>query len=429
MRSDSMMLPTRMKTLHLLLLSLLSATSAKASGPVVSCCLKISETRVPVNKLKSYYVQSGVCSVEAVQFTTVKDKTICSDPSDPWAKRAMQDLDAKKLTKTTKMSDPRTGTLHLSPTERSLLIVKNLQPTVKAKTNLFLTGVPHPTTKLLHPTKRPYPKTDTAHVSQTGSSHLTVLNLQLTTSAAKNFSTVKVSHLVKRLHSTTYPLIHFSPTETPYHSVKKLLPQSNAIRPSSVEKPHHTIKPPYLATQKLPANTDRTTPPSPGASLSTAMRTLHPSSTEATVLSSEQLPQQVTEIQGTTATINLSSTEEPVKTMKQTSTMKTEAKFDSITEVPDSTDKKSYPLTKTLHTTTSTTKLFPTKVPHLMLKMPKRKTKRSSRPKPQQNKFLLWNCYPQLKSPLRQNKRKTQRLPNYLSLQWRCQPKQQRCTQ
>nr|XP_023674303.1 uncharacterized protein LOC111847398 [Paramormyrops kingsleyae] len=80
-----------------LLLLLLSAPSGRAVvGPTVSCCLKTSETRVPMEKLKMYYIQTDMCPVKAVRFTTVKGITICSDPSDNWAIKAIKHLDAKK---------------------------------------------------------------------------------------------------------------------------------------------------------------------------------------------------------------------------------------------------------------------------------------------------------------------------------------------
>ncbi|KAL4624742.1 fractalkine-like [Arapaima gigas] len=97
-----------MKPLSLVLLCLLCVASGHASGPVVPCCLKTSETKVPVQNLQRYYKQFGVCSVEAVQFTTIKNKTICSDPSDPWAQKAMMYLDKKRISlRTTKNPDPR----------------------------------------------------------------------------------------------------------------------------------------------------------------------------------------------------------------------------------------------------------------------------------------------------------------------------------
>ncbi|KAL2096979.1 hypothetical protein ACEWY4_006186 [Coilia grayii] len=68
-----------------------------ASGPIISCCLKTSATRVRLSLLQSYRVQNkAMCDgLRAVSFTTVKGATICSEPSLPWTKKAMAYLQKK----------------------------------------------------------------------------------------------------------------------------------------------------------------------------------------------------------------------------------------------------------------------------------------------------------------------------------------------
>ncbi|XP_031415773.1 C-C motif chemokine 8-like [Clupea harengus] len=83
--------------LSFLTMLLCYAALGKASGPVLSCCLKTSGTRVKLHLLQSYQLQNGVMchGLNAVRFTTVRGVTICSDPSMPWARRAVSYLQKK----------------------------------------------------------------------------------------------------------------------------------------------------------------------------------------------------------------------------------------------------------------------------------------------------------------------------------------------
>ncbi|XP_041955701.1 C-C motif chemokine 8 [Alosa sapidissima] len=73
------------------------AAMGEASGPVISCCLKTSNTQVRLQLLQSYQFQNGaMChGLNAVSFITMKGVTICSDPSTPWARKAMSYLQKK----------------------------------------------------------------------------------------------------------------------------------------------------------------------------------------------------------------------------------------------------------------------------------------------------------------------------------------------
>uniref|UniRef100_A0A3Q3WMR5 C-C motif chemokine n=1 Tax=Mola mola TaxID=94237 RepID=A0A3Q3WMR5_MOLML len=78
----------------LLLVSLLSEASAQ--GGLGSCCLKLSETHIKRDLLKSYYQQhQPSCRIHAVVFTTLKNKRICADPTDMWTKTTMAYIDGK----------------------------------------------------------------------------------------------------------------------------------------------------------------------------------------------------------------------------------------------------------------------------------------------------------------------------------------------
>ncbi|XP_041118610.1 eotaxin-like [Polyodon spathula] len=69
-------------------------------GTVPNCCLKVSNTFLPISKIKSHYSQKkdGRCPVDAVVFSTVKEKTVCSDPKKTWVKRVIKQLENKKMT-------------------------------------------------------------------------------------------------------------------------------------------------------------------------------------------------------------------------------------------------------------------------------------------------------------------------------------------
>ncbi|XP_036410785.1 C-C motif chemokine 2-like [Megalops cyprinoides] len=118
-------LTKKMKTLiavFLCLAALLLFTGlGQATGPVASCCLKTTKTRVNVTLLSRYYMQkSGMCPVEAVVFTTMKGITICSSPTSLWAKKAMAHLNAKGRTyPTTAITTPGPTTEDLPLTQNS----------------------------------------------------------------------------------------------------------------------------------------------------------------------------------------------------------------------------------------------------------------------------------------------------------------------
>ncbi|XP_051772354.1 integumentary mucin C.1-like isoform X2 [Ctenopharyngodon idella] len=62
-----------------------------------SCCLTVTNTRVPAENIVNYEIQepTGICAIRAVRFHTRKGLNICSDPDDSWAKRAMESVDRR----------------------------------------------------------------------------------------------------------------------------------------------------------------------------------------------------------------------------------------------------------------------------------------------------------------------------------------------
>ncbi|KAG9329053.1 hypothetical protein JZ751_008201 [Albula glossodonta] len=80
----------------------LSPATGQGSGIVSSCCLTTSNTKIRVAQISSYFRQNtGRCPVEALVFTSVTGRKICSDPSDPWAKKAKAVVDARRKSSTT----------------------------------------------------------------------------------------------------------------------------------------------------------------------------------------------------------------------------------------------------------------------------------------------------------------------------------------
>ncbi|KAK7159567.1 hypothetical protein R3I94_005801 [Phoxinus phoxinus] len=82
---------------HAVLLLWLLVSSSVQDPVIRLSCLTTSNTKVPMTNLVRYTIQNKpLFPVNAVRFLTIKGITICSDPSSPWAIKAMKYLDAKK---------------------------------------------------------------------------------------------------------------------------------------------------------------------------------------------------------------------------------------------------------------------------------------------------------------------------------------------
>ncbi|KAI1882740.1 hypothetical protein AGOR_G00238050 [Albula goreensis] len=82
----------------------LSPATGQGSGIVSACCLKTRNTKIRVAQISSYFRQNvGRCPVEALVFTSVTGRKICSDSSDPWAKKAKAVVDARRKSSTTEL--------------------------------------------------------------------------------------------------------------------------------------------------------------------------------------------------------------------------------------------------------------------------------------------------------------------------------------
>ncbi|XP_016147390.1 monocyte chemotactic protein 1B-like [Sinocyclocheilus grahami] len=73
-----------------LLLLLCVWVSLSQSSPV-RCCTKYSSQPFPVLRLKDFTRQDATmtCNIEAVIFTTVKNRQICANPDDLWVQNAV----------------------------------------------------------------------------------------------------------------------------------------------------------------------------------------------------------------------------------------------------------------------------------------------------------------------------------------------------
>ncbi|KAL2091893.1 hypothetical protein ACEWY4_011691 [Coilia grayii] len=69
---------------------------ARGGEQAVDCCLKVSGNKIPLKILVSYRVQDKDqgCKIDAVIFTTVKDRQLCAPPKAHWVKRRMNQLNA-----------------------------------------------------------------------------------------------------------------------------------------------------------------------------------------------------------------------------------------------------------------------------------------------------------------------------------------------
>ncbi|XP_030608766.1 lymphotactin-like [Archocentrus centrarchus] len=63
-------------------------------GLVKSCCVQWSKTRIPLERVINYTIQSeDTCRIRAVLIQTRLGKTLCSNPGAEWTKRAIQKVD------------------------------------------------------------------------------------------------------------------------------------------------------------------------------------------------------------------------------------------------------------------------------------------------------------------------------------------------
>ncbi|KAA0704654.1 C-C motif chemokine 2 [Triplophysa tibetana] len=76
---------------------LLSDVTCQRKGRSACSCLKTTNTVVQKENIVYYRRQlAGRCHIDAIIFTTVRNRIICADPKKPWVIRAIQYVDKKK---------------------------------------------------------------------------------------------------------------------------------------------------------------------------------------------------------------------------------------------------------------------------------------------------------------------------------------------
>ncbi|XP_053316568.1 C-C motif chemokine 13-like [Spea bombifrons] len=89
--------------------AMLLATTSQAifGGETVSIntCLDVKSTKeLPVQIIKGYTMQTK--PIEAVLFTTVRNRLICADPKQEWVKKAVESLDRRTRTPSNQKKTP-----------------------------------------------------------------------------------------------------------------------------------------------------------------------------------------------------------------------------------------------------------------------------------------------------------------------------------
>ncbi|XP_039510555.1 uncharacterized protein LOC120465049 [Pimephales promelas] len=102
--------------------------SVVAEGDPPSCCLSVTDTRIPFENIVKYDMQDPpLCRIRAVRFYTKKNKVVCSDPESKYAKRAMDIVDGRTTTTPTICYTSTTNTI-------PAVTIPNKRPGTKTET-------------------------------------------------------------------------------------------------------------------------------------------------------------------------------------------------------------------------------------------------------------------------------------------------------
>ncbi|XP_016123017.1 C-C motif chemokine 2 [Sinocyclocheilus grahami] len=97
---------TFMKTslLFLMLCCALQLTSADTMSNDMAnsiCCFN-ETSKIPLNRLESYFWTSRICPLKYTVFVTIMKKQFCGNPENAWVKRAMKHIDKKSASNSAK---------------------------------------------------------------------------------------------------------------------------------------------------------------------------------------------------------------------------------------------------------------------------------------------------------------------------------------
>ncbi|XP_051985262.1 integumentary mucin A.1-like [Xyrauchen texanus] len=247
-------------------------------GPPPNCCNDVKKTKIPIANLSDYYIQEKIlCPVRAVVFLTYKNKTICSDPEDKWAKKARKVLDEKKKP---------SKEWRISVTATAIKAPETETSTSKVKQVLTTTVPPTVTT-----IKAPETETSTSKVKRVLT---TTVPLTLTTIKAPETETS--TSKLKQVLTTTVPLT-LTATKTPEteNSTSKLKPILSTTVPPTIT----TIKTvaTETSTSKLKPVLSTTVPPTV-----TTIKTPGPD-TEIWITAAQPAPMSTESIQSSLSTM------------------------------------------------------------------------------------------------------------------------------
>ncbi|XP_060900405.1 regakine-1-like [Labrus mixtus] len=83
-----------LQSVALLFFTTWSSLASATHGPLSHCCDRLFNTKIKLDKIMNYTIQSGgACPIEAVIFQTKSGRRLCSNPEDRWTKRAMLKVD------------------------------------------------------------------------------------------------------------------------------------------------------------------------------------------------------------------------------------------------------------------------------------------------------------------------------------------------
>ncbi|XP_012598451.1 C-C motif chemokine 13 [Microcebus murinus] len=66
-----------------------------ALNALATCCFTFSSRKIPLQRLKSYYITNSQCQQKAVIFRTKLGKEICADMKEKWVQSYVKHLKPK----------------------------------------------------------------------------------------------------------------------------------------------------------------------------------------------------------------------------------------------------------------------------------------------------------------------------------------------
>ncbi|KAK2867056.1 hypothetical protein Q8A67_025173 [Cirrhinus molitorella] len=95
-----------MSVLFLVIFCSVQMTSATTALDVAhsNCCGELTNVKIPVKLVASYYWTSSNCPIHAIVFRTMKGKEFCVDPKNTWVSHHVDKVDKRTTNATTAAS-------------------------------------------------------------------------------------------------------------------------------------------------------------------------------------------------------------------------------------------------------------------------------------------------------------------------------------